>query len=121
MTIPVAVGTVGPPILNKIPGIPQFSGTEREKDTVWIEQWYHAISDAQKNFNEQLVRAAITEPCIRDAADAVCCLPPGATLDDILEKFKWLYGSIESSDTLMQEFYCIAQAKMRKSKPSFSV
>ena len=41
----------------------------------------------------------------------MCCLPPGATLDNILEKFKWLYGSVESSDTLMQEFYRIAQGK----------
>ena len=39
---------------------------------------------------------------------------PGATLDDILEKFKWLYGSVESSDTLMQEFYHIAQGKSDK-------
>ena len=31
--------------------------------------------------------------------------PPGSTLDDINEKFKWLCGSIESFDTLMQEFY----------------
>ena len=42
------------------------------------------------------------------------CLPPGATLDDILEKFKWLYGFVESSDTEMQEFYCIAQGKSEK-------
>ena len=88
-----------------------FLGTEREKDTVQFEQWYHAISDAQKNFNEQLVRAAITKSCIGDAADAMYCLPPGATLDDILEKFKWLYGSVESSDTLMQELYRIALGK----------
>ena len=91
-------------ILNKILGIPHFSGTEREKYTAQFEQWYHAISDARKNFNEQLVRAAITKSCIGDAADAMCCLPLGATLDDILEKFKWLYGSVESSDTIMQEF-----------------
>ena len=67
-----------------------------------------------KNFNEQLVRAAITKSCVGDAADAMCCLPTGATLDDILEKFKWLYGSAESFDTLMQEFYCIAQGKSEK-------
>ena len=102
---PTVLGAIGPTILNKIPGIPCFSGTEREKDTVWLEQWYHVISDAQKNFNEQLVRAAITKSCIGDVADAMCFLPPEATLDDILEKFKWLYGSVESSDTLMQEFY----------------
>ena len=60
------------------------------------------------------MRAAITKPCAGDAADAMCCLPPGATLDDILEKFKWLYGSVESSDTLMQEFYRIAQGKSEK-------
>ena len=35
-------------------------------------------------------------------------------MDDILEKFKWLYGSIESYDTLMQEFYYIAQGKSEK-------
>ena len=116
MTNPVALGAISQPILNKILGIPQFSETEREKDTVWFEQWYHAISDAHKNFNEQLVRAAITKSCIGDVADSMCCLPPRATLDDILEKFKWLYGSIESSDTLMQEFYHIAQGKSEKVK-----
>ena len=42
------------------------------------------------------------------------CLSLGATLDDILQKFKWLYGSVESSDTLTQEFYCIAQGKSEK-------
>ena len=67
-----------------------------------------------RNFSEQLVTAAITKSCVRDAADAMCCLPPGATLDDILEKFKWLYRSVESSDTLMQEFYHIAQGKGEK-------
>ena len=101
---PAVLGASGPTILNKLPGIPCFSGTKREK-----EQWYHAISDAQKNFNEQLVRAAITKSCVGDVADAMCCLPTRATLDDILEKFKWLYGSVESSDALMQEFYRIAQ------------
>ena len=31
---PAALGAIGPTILNKIPGIPCFLGTEREKDTV---------------------------------------------------------------------------------------
>ena len=114
MTNPVALGAIGQPILNKILGISQFSGTEREKDSVQFEQWYHAILDAHKNFKEQLVRAAITKSCVGDGADAMCCLPPGATLDDILEKFKWLYGSIDYYDTLMLEFYHIAQGKSEK-------
>ena len=88
VTSPVALGAVGQPILNKIPEIPQFPGPEREKDTVGFEQWYHAISDTHKNFNEQLIGAAITKSCVGEAADTMCCLPPGATLDDILEKFK---------------------------------
>ena len=104
---PAVLGASGITILNKVPGIPCFLGTEREKDTIHFQQWYHATSDAQKNFNEQLVRAAITKLYVGDVADNMCCLPPGATLDDILEKFKWLYGSVESSDTLMQEFYRI--------------
>ena len=92
MTNPVALGAVGQPILNKILGIPQFSGTEREKVTVQFEQWYHAISDASKNSNKQLVRAAITKSCVGGAADAICCLPPGATLDDILENSNGYMG-----------------------------
>ena len=105
------LGASGTTILNKIPIIPCFLSTEREKDTVWFEQWYHAISDARRNFNEQLVRGAITKSCVGDTADAICCLLPGATLDDILERFKWIYGSVESFDTLMQEFYRIMQGK----------
>ena len=62
-------------------------------------------SDARKNFNNQWVRAAINNLFVEDAADVICCLPPRATLDDIIEKFKWLYVSVESFDTLMQEFY----------------
>ena len=60
------------------------------------------------------MKAAITSSCVGDAADAMCCLPPGATLDDILEIRKLLYGSVESSDTLIQEFYRIAQGKSEK-------
>ena len=100
-------------ILSKVPGIPCFSGTERERHYS-IEQWLHAISDARKNFNEQLVRAAINKSCVGDVAVASCCLLPGATLDDIIDKFKWLYGSVESFDTLMQEFYRIVQGKNGK-------
>ena len=111
---PTMLGATGPTILNKLPGIPCFLGTERKKDTVQFKQWYHAISDAQKNFNEQLVRAAITMSCVGDVADTMCCLPPEDILDHILEKSKWLYGSVESSDTLMQEFYRIIQGKSEK-------
>ena len=104
-------GASGTTILNKIPGILHFSGTEQENDTVQFEQWLHAISDARKNFNEQLVRAAIKMSCVGDVADAICCLPLRATLDDIIKKFKWLYRSVESFDTLMQDFYRIGQGK----------
>ena len=114
MVNPVSLKPVGQPHLNTIPGIPGFSSTEREKDTVWFEQWYHAISDAHMNFSEPLVRAAIPKSCVGDAADAMCCLAPGAMLDDILEKFKWLYGSVECADTLMQEFYHISKGKSEK-------
>ena len=80
---PAVLGASGATILNKIPGIPCFLGNEREKDTVQFEQWFHAISDARRNFNEQLVRAPITKSCVGDAADTICCLLPGVTLDDI--------------------------------------
>ena len=58
---PAVLGASDTTILNKIPSILHFSGTEREKDTVQFEQWLHAISDTRKNFDEQLVRAAINK------------------------------------------------------------
>ena len=67
-----------------------------EKYTVHFEQWLHAISDDRKNFNEQLVRAAINKSCAGDVANIICCLLPGVMLDDIIDKFKWVYGSVES-------------------------
>ena len=98
-------GVSGTTFLNKMPGLPQFSGTEREKDTIRFEQWLHYISVARKTFSNQWVRAAINKSCLGDVADAICCLLCRASLDDIIKKFKWLYGSVESFDTLMQEFY----------------
>ena len=50
MASPIPLKPAGQPLLNTIPGIPQFSGTEREKDTVPFEQRYHAILDAHRNF-----------------------------------------------------------------------
>ena len=108
---PAVPGASGTTILNRIPSIPCFSGMEQEKDTVWFEQWLHAISDAKKNFNGQLVRVAINKSCLGDTADAIFCPLPRATLDDIIKKFKWLYRSVESFDTFMQEFYRIVQGK----------
>ena len=108
----------GPTLLNKIPGLPWFSGTERKKDTVRFKQWLHSISDARKTINEQLVRAAINRTCVGDVADVICCLPPRATLDDIIKMFKWLYVSVQSFDTLMQEFYQVVQGKSERVQTS---
>ena len=71
-----------PHFLTKIPGIPRHSGSEQEKDTVRFEQWLHSISDTRRNFSKQLVRAAINKLCVGYAANAICCLPPGMTLDE---------------------------------------
>ena len=49
MVSPAPLKPVDQPVLNMIPGMPRLSGTEREKDTVQFEQWYHAISDAHRN------------------------------------------------------------------------
>ena len=97
-----------------MPRLPQFLGMERERDTVRFEQWLHSISDARNKFNDQWARAAINTSCVGDVADAICCLPPRATLDDIIKKFKWLYGFMESFDILMQEFYQIVQGKSKR-------
>ena len=67
----------------------------------------HSISDTRRNISIQLVKATINKSGMGDAADVICCLPPSASLDDIIEKFQWLYVSVESFNILMQEFYQI--------------
>ena len=57
------------------------------KDTVRFKQWLYSISDARRHFSEQLVRAALNKSCVGDAANAICCLLPGVTLDEIIETF----------------------------------
>ena len=84
---PAVLGASGTTFLSKMPDIPQFSGMEREKDTVRFEQSLHSISNARKNFNNQWARADINKSCMGDVANAICCLLPGATLDDIIKKF----------------------------------
>ena len=44
---------------------------------------------------ETIGKSCYKKSCVGDAADVICCLPPGMTLDDITEKFQWLYGSVE--------------------------
>ena len=100
--------------LNKMAGIPHFSSLEWEKYIVRFKQWLCSISDARRNFSKQLVRAAINKSCVSDAVNVIHCLLPGASLDEIIEKFKWLYRSVESFDTLMQELYQIVQGKNEK-------
>ena len=56
---PVVLGASGTTLLHKIPGIPWFSGSECEKDTVRFEQKLHSIPDARRILSDQLVRAAI--------------------------------------------------------------
>ena len=48
--------------------------------------------------NSQYEWAAINKFCVGDAADAISCLWPGVALGDIIEKFKWLHGSVELFD-----------------------
>ena len=92
---PGVLGASGTTILKKIPSIPHFQ-VLGEKDTVWFEEWLQAISNVQKNFNEQ---------CVGDAADVICCLPPKATL-------KILNGYIYR--ILWEEFYRIVEGKNGK-------
>ena len=60
---PTVLGTIGPTILNKIPGITHVSQALKGKRILFgLNSGTIAISDAWKNFNEQLVRAAIKSP-----------------------------------------------------------
>ena len=52
----------------------------------------------EETFSEQLVRAAMNKSCVGNAANVICCLPPGATLDEIIEN---LYGCMDQWNHLI--------------------
>ena len=75
---------------------------------------YNYPSRFNQQYEKSTSNSAINNSCVGDAANAICYLSPGTTLDDIIAKFKWLYGSVELPDALMQEFYRIMQGKSGK-------
>ena len=106
---PAVLGASGTMLLKKMPGIPQFSGMEREEDTVRFEQWLYSISDTRKTFNDQWVKAAINKSCVGDLAYAICGLLPRAS-----KNLNGCMGSVESFDTLMEALYQIVQGKSER-------
>ena len=71
--------------------------------------WLSAVRDARQHYVEAQVKSAITGSCVGDAANAISNLRAGYTVDQVLAKFGWLYGSAESLDSLMQDFYRMTQ------------
>ena len=81
------------------------------KGEAYFEQWSYELQTLKKTYSESDLREGIQRSLKGAAADTVCNVSPGASLDAIIEKFSIIYGNIKSFDLLMRDFYRADQGK----------
>ena len=76
-----------------------------------FEQWSYELQTLKKTYSESALREGIQRSLNGAAADTVCNMGPGASLDNIIKKFSIIYGNVKSIDLLMRDFYRADQGK----------
>ena len=70
-----------------------------------FEQWSYELQTTRKMYSGSGLREGIQRSLMGAAADTVCNMGPGASLDTIIKKFSIIYGNVKSFDLLMRDFY----------------
>ena len=78
---------------------------EMVKGEASLKQWSYELQTLRKTYSESAMREGIQRSLKGPAADTVCDMGPGASLDTIIKKFSIIYGNVKSYDLLMGDFY----------------
>jgi len=100
---------------NKIPKLPNFSGDSTSKCQTVYRVWEFEVLNLKNLFGEREIKRAIHRSVIGTAAQVLMRLGTEASLEQILEKFKLVFGSVVTNEQLLSTFYTAEQ------KPSESV
>ncbi len=90
--------------------ISTFSGERASKDTpfdLWIFEVKALVKD--KEYSEATIQQAVRRSLKGEAARCVMRMTESASLAVVLNKLEAVFGKIESSESLMAEFYSIHQ------------
>ena len=85
------------------------------KTEVSFEQWYHEVQCIKGHYSEAVVWESIIRSLKRAAEDMAQYMVPTASVAHILQKLLVSFGTVASSDMLMQNFYKSPRVIMRRS------
>ena len=85
-----------------------------------FKQWSYELQTLRKTYSESALREGMQRSLKGAAADTVCNMGPGFSLDTIIKKFSIVYGNVKSYDLLMRDFYRADQGE-EESVTSFAM
>ena len=106
---------LGTPLINTFSGKAMPSKME-----VSFEQWYHEVQCIKDHYPESVVRESIAHSLKRAVADMARYMAPTTSIAHILQKLKFIFGTVALLDVLMQNFYKVTQSNHKK-VPSFAM
>ena len=106
LTLGLCIGT---------PKISTFSGEVAPgKTEVSYEQWSHKVQCIKDHYPESVVRESIMRSLDGAATDMAHYMGPTASVSEILEELLVFFGTVESFNMLMQNFYKSMQGGNKK-------
>ena len=97
-----------------LPRIPIFSGsTPLKSDHVPFEVWHYELQCLvkQKRFSDQAILNAARLSLRGDASKVAVRLGTDATISELIEKMRYLFGTIDSGEELLARFYAAVQTE----------
>jgi len=93
---------------SKIPKLPKFSGTGAKSEPSY-RVWRFELDNLKETYRDIDVKRAIQRSVTGSAAEVFMRLGQNASLDQVLDKFEHVYGTVSSTEKLLCDFYSTQQ------------
>ena len=99
-------------LMEQLPRVGNFSGEKPiPKGEIDFKTWKGDVLGNLQNYPETSLRQGVRSSLRGNAKELLEGLPPGATISEIVEVLTRQYGTVESSDQLLSNFYQMVQFK----------
>ena len=99
-------------LIEQLPRVGYFSGEKpTPKGEINFKTWKSDVTGNMQNYPELSLRPGICSSLRGNAQEFLEGLPTGATINKIVDMLTRQYGTVESSDQLLDTFYQLSQNK----------
>ena len=99
-------------LMEQLPRVGHFSGEKpTPKSEIDFKTWLSDVKGNLQNYPETSLRQGVRSSLRGLARELIEGLPTGATVEEIVDILKKQYGTVESSDQLMTNFFQMTQNK----------